>query len=142
LRASGAALLEAEHMLQAETAFATTIVRFAGLYGGDRDPGRFMMGRDVVPGGDAPVNLIHQDDCIGIVMAILEQDVRGEAFNAVADTHPTRRALYTAAAQRLGYEPPTFEPGGANKTVTNEKVKQVLEYTFRHPDPLADMRAV
>ncbi len=142
LRPSGAALLEAERMLQAETAFDTTIVRFAGLYGGDRDPGRFMMGRDVVSGGDAPVNLIHRDDCIGIVTAILEQNVRGETFNAAADTHPTRRALYTAAAQRLEYDPPAFEPGGTNKTVANEKVKRVLGYTFHHPDPLADMEAV
>ena len=142
LRPSGAALLEAERMLQAETAFDTTVIRFAGLYGGDRDPGRFMMGRDVVSGGEAPVNLIHRDDCIGIVMAILEQDARGTTFNAVADSHPTRRALYTAAAKRLGHEPPTFESGGTNKTVTNDNLKRELGYTFRHPDPLADMAAV
>ncbi len=142
LRSSGAALLEAERMLQAEPAFDTTVIRFAGLYGGDRDPGRFMRGRDVISGGDAPVNLIHREDCIGIVTAILEHDVRGETFNAVADTHPTRRALYTAAAERLGYEPPAFESGGMNKTVSNGKVKRELNYTFRHPNPLADMEAV
>jgi len=142
LRPSGAALLEAERMLQAEPAFDTTVIRFAGLYGGDRDPGRFMMGRDVISGGDAPVNLIHRDDCIGIATAILEHDARGETFNAVADTHPTRRALYTAAAERLGHKPPSFESGGMNKTVANDRVKRKLGYTFRHPDPLADMEAV
>lgn len=135
LRPSGAALLDAEQLLQAESAFDTTVIRFAGLYGGDRDPGRFLAGRERVSGGDAPVNLIHRDDCIGIVEAILERDARGEVFNACADEHPTRRVLYTAAAQRLGLEPPTFEEGGVNKIVSNAKVQRVLDYTLRHPDP-------
>jgi nucleoside-diphosphate-sugar epimerase len=142
LRSSGAALLEAERGLQDEAAFDTTIIRFAGLYGGDRDPGRFMAGRETIAGGDAPVNLIHRDDCIGIVAAILEHDARGETFNACADEHPTRRALYTAAAERLGLEPPTFEEGGTNKIVDNGKVKRVLDYAFAHPDPLKDMSGV
>lgn len=136
LRPSGAALRDAEQLLRDEPAFDTTVIRFAGLYGGDRDPGRFLAGRERVSGGDAPVNLIHRDDCIGIVKAILEQDVRGEVFNACADEHPSRRALYTAAAQRLGVEPPTFEEGGTNKIVSNAKVKRVLGYTLQHPDPM------
>lgn len=142
LRPSGAAVLEAERLLQAESAFDTSIVRFAGLYGGERDPGRFLAGRKAVPGGDAPVNLIHRDDCIGILVALLEQEARGVVVNACADTHPTRRALYTAAAKRLGVEPPTFESGGVNKVVSNQAVKRLLNYTFQHPDPLQDMRGV
>lgn len=134
-RPSGAAVLEAERLLQSASAFDTTVIRFAGLYGGDRDPGRFLAGRKRVSGGDAPVNLIHRDDCLGIVQAILEQDVRGEVFNACADKHPIRRVLYAQAAKRLGVEPPTFESGGTNKTVSNAKVKRVLDYQMHHPDP-------
>lgn len=136
LRATGAVLLEAEQRLQDASAFDVTIIRFAGLYGGDRHPGRFLAGRTSVSSGDAPVNLIHRDDCIGIVSAIIEQDARGEVFNACSDRHPSRRQLYTAAAERLGVEPPTFEPGGASKIVSNAKVKRELGYTFAHPDPL------
>jgi nucleoside-diphosphate-sugar epimerase len=135
LRPTGAALLDAERLLQSASAFDTTVVRFAGLYGGDRDPGRFLAGRERVSGGDAPVNLIHRDDCLGVVRAILEQDARGEVFNACADEHPIRRVLYTSAAQRLGIEPPTFESGGTNKVVSNAKVKQMLDYRMQHPDP-------
>lgn len=137
MRASGIVLLEAERRLQAAPSFDATVLRFAGLYGGDRQPGRFLAGRTNVSGGDAPVNLIHRDDCIGIVAALIEQNVRGEVFNACADRHPTRRALYTAAAERMGLAPPTFESGGTNKVVSNEKVKRVLGYTFEHPDPMA-----
>lgn len=137
LRPTGAVLLEAERRLMETPDFDTTVVRLAGLYGPDRRPGRFLAGRTNVAGGEAPVNLIHLDDCIGIVAAIIEQDVRGEVFNACADEHPTRRALYTAAAERLGLDPPTFEAGGTNKVVSNAKVKRVLGYTFQHPRPPA-----
>lgn len=134
-RTSGEVLQEAEQRLHDAASFDTTVIRFAGLYGGDRHPGRFLAGRTNVSGGDAPVNLIHRDDCIGIVTAIIEQEARGEVFNACADRHPTRRTMYTAAAEAMGLEPPTFEPGGTNKVVSNEKVKRELGYTFKHPDP-------
>lgn len=136
LRPTGAVLSAAERYLQAHPRFETTVVRFAGLYGGDRQPGRFLAGRTNVQGGDAPVNLIHRDDCIGIVTAIIEREARGTVLNACADRHPTRRRLYTAAAAQLGIEPPTFEVGGTNKVVSNEKVKRTLGYAFKHPDPL------
>lgn len=137
LRASGAVLIEAEQQLQDAADFDATVIRFAGLYGGDRHPGRFLAGRTRVSGGDAPVNLIHREDCIGIVTAVIEQEARNDVFNACSDRHPTRRRLYTAAAKEMGLKPPTFEPGGENKIVSNEKVKRVLGYTFQHPDPLA-----
>ena len=140
MRASGPVLLDAEQRLQTASEFDTTVVRFAGLYGGDRHPGRFLAGRTRVTGGDAPVNLIHRDDCIGIVSAIIAQGGRGDVFNACADRHPTRRELYTAAARQLGVEPPTFEPGGANKRVSNEKLKRRIGYVFEHPDPLASLQ--
>lgn len=139
LRPTGAALLDAEQLLQDEPAFDTTVIRFAGLYGENRDPGRFFAGRDTIPGGDAPVNLIHRDDGIGIVMELLDQNIRNDVFNACADTHPTRRTFYTAAAQRLGQPVPAFEEGGMNKRVSNDKVKRALNYTFLHPDPLKDV---
>ena len=137
MRATGAVLLAAERLLQNTAALDTTVLRFAGLYGGDRQPGRYLAGRTGVSGGDAPVNLIHLDDCIGIGTAVIEQDARNEVFNAASDEHPTRRAFYTHEAQRLGLEPPTFGGnGGSNKTVSNARLKECLGYTFRHPSPL------
>lgn len=138
--ASGRALLAAEALLQAADGFETTILRFGGLYGYDRQPGRFLAGRTGVDGGEAPVNLIHRDDCLGIVAAVVAQDVRGVVLNACADAHPTRRALYTAAARRLGLVPPVFSDApAAYKIVSNRRLKETLGYRFRHPDPLADL---
>lgn len=142
LRASARAVLEAEDLLRSAEGLDVTILRFGGLYGYDRQPGRFLAGRTDVEGGARPVNMIHRDDAVGLVEAVIRQDVRGEVFNACADAHPPRRVFYRRAAERLGLEPPTFqdeEDGGqGGKVVSSRKIKERLGYAFQHPDPLAE----
>ncbi len=142
-RSTGRAVLAAEARLINDPAFATTVVRFGGLYGDDRHPGRFLAGRTNVSRPEAPVNLIHQDDCVGLLLTLLEQGVRDEVFNACADAHPTRRAVYTRAAEVTGLDPPTFDASDTTtgKVVDNRKVKTQTGYQFLHPDPLADLEA-
>lgn len=140
-RATGEALLEVEGLLVETPDFDTTIIRLAGLYGGDRHPGRFLAGRTNVGRPKAPVNLLHRDDGVGIFATILEEDIRGDVFNACADEHPTRKVFYTRAAEALGLDPPTFDETDSTmgKLVSNEKIKVHCGYQFQHPDPLADM---
>ena len=138
-RTSGNALLKVEQLLKNESDFDTTIVRFGGLYGRDRHPAKYMAGRKNISNGNAPVNLIHQEDCIGIIQKIIKDDVRNEIFNGVSDGHPPKKMYYPAAAKALGLEePPTFEDDEEEgyKIVSNRKVKQVLKYKFRHPNPM------
>ena len=70
-KGSGKALLVAEQLLQSQTHFTTTIIRFAGLIGYDRLPGRFLAGKKNVENGNAPINVIHQDDCIGLISEMI-----------------------------------------------------------------------
>lgn len=137
-RATGAILVEAEARLMDAAAFDATVVRFGGLYGGDRHPGRYLAGRTGVSRPEAPVNLVHRDDCVGLVRSILAHDARNAVFNAVSDGHPTRRDLYTHAAAALGLEPPTFDAddGQGGKEVSNRRLTERLGYTFMHPDPM------
>ncbi|HEY0744796.1 MAG TPA: SDR family oxidoreductase [Chryseosolibacter sp.] len=111
-----------------------TILRFAGLFGPGRHPGKFLAGKTDVKGGDAPVNLIHLDDCIGIISLIIEQNCWNQVFNACADDHPTRRAFYTKAAVDLGLQPPVFSGDSSipYKIVSNTRLKTALAYSFRH----------
>jgi nucleoside-diphosphate-sugar epimerase len=62
---SGKQLLETEQLLQSNINFKTTI-RFGGLIGEDRHPVKFLAGRENLENPNAPINLIHQEDCIGI----------------------------------------------------------------------------
>lgn len=136
-KASGRALRAAENLLRHAGDVDCTILRLAGLIGPGRLPGNFLAGKVDVPGGDQPVNLIHRDDAVGLLVAICLRNVRNEIFNAVADGHPLRRDYYTAAAAALGLPPPRFAPAGGppGKIVSNRKVRGVLGYEFQHPDP-------
>jgi hypothetical protein len=49
----------------------------------------------------APVNLIHRDDCIGIINAIIEQNVWAEVFNGCADTHPFKADIHDIRVLKL-----------------------------------------
>ena len=141
LRRSGKGIRRAEELLLQEEDWDTTVLRLCGLYGPNRNVGRFLAGRSEVGGGDAPVNLIHLHDVIGIIEGLIEKNLRGEVYNGCSDGHPTRRELYTLAAERMGLEPPRFrdEERASWKVVDSEKVKADLNYRFRHPDPLQSL---
>ncbi|MCC6758458.1 MAG: SDR family oxidoreductase [Candidatus Omnitrophica bacterium] len=125
------------------TARKGIVVRFSGLYGGTRKIGAFLSGKKEFSGGDSPVNLIHQDDAVGILQKVIEQreKLAGEIFNGCSDAHPTKKVLYTAAAKKMNLAPPQFieEKNSVKKIVVNEKVKKVLGYKFLHPDPLKNI---
>ena len=136
LSASGRAILAAETPLRARGA---VILRLAGLYGYDRQPGRSLSGQDV-SGGDARVNLVHRDDVVRVMVQVIKEGVQNVTFNVCADLHPTRREVYSRQAERLGFAPPRFiEPHMKDhKLVSSEALKTALGFVFRYPDPLAD----
>jgi len=129
-------LLTIENLFRYSDKFKTTIVRFGGLIGYSRKPGMFFSQGKPVNNPDAYVNLIHRDDCIGIISRIIEHEVWGEVFNCCADTHPTKREFYTHAARAIGRPAPEFVNTDTKsfKIISNQKVKELLNYTFKHPD--------
>lgn len=129
-------LVVIEKLFSASNKFKTTIVRFAGLIGYSRHPGRFFRSGRIVQNPDSPVNLIHRDDCVEIIARIIDREIWGEALNCCADTHPSKREFYTHAARSLGEPPPEFatSTGPFYKIISNEKVKHLLAYDFLHPD--------
>lgn len=137
-RPAGRALKHAEEYWRGDPQLRTTVIRFAGLVGGDRDPGRFLAGKRNVENGDAPVNLIHLDDCIAITLEILKQEAWGETFNACCPAHPKRRVFYPEAARKSGLVEPTFstESTTAFKRVDPSLLINRLGYQFHHPDPM------
>jgi len=131
---SGKQLLEAEQVLQNNSNFKTTIVRFGGLIGEDRHPIRFLAGRQGIENPNGPINLIHQIDCIGIIERIIELDCFGVTFNAVTPFHPTRKDYYTQKAVALGLSLPEFDESkpSVGKTILSDKIETVLGYEFQN----------
>ena len=132
---SGKQLLEAEQLLQSNPNFKTIVLRFGGLIGEDRHPVRFLSGKTNLENPDAPINLIHQEDCIGIIMEILQQNCWNETFNAVAPFHPSRKAYYTQKAIEMELALPQFSTKNTSfgKTISSAKIEKVLNYSFLKP---------
>lgn len=136
---SGVDLYAVEKMFTSHGNFEATIIRFAGLYGPERNPAKFLAGKIDVSGAESRVNLIHQDDCIRIISAIIEGEVYGVTLNACAPVHPSRKEFYTRACLTSGLEPPQFNatPQGY-KIIDSSKLEKLLNYQFIHADPLLD----
>lgn len=129
---SGQVMLKAEELLKKEKAFTTTIIRFAGLIGPNRHPGKFFGGKKGIPNGNAPVNLIHLTDCLGISCAIINQKAFGYTYNACTPDHPTKREFYTKAALQLGLDQPEFLDEKKDwKIVSSLFVDKVLNYRYQ-----------
>jgi len=130
---SGKQVLAAELLFEEATNFKTTILRFGGLIGAGRHPVKFMAGKENLANPDAPVNLIHQDDCIDIILKIIATNSWGEVFNGVSPKHPSREAYYTAKAKEMNLPLPKFNHNetSTGKTVVGDKVVEVLGYEYK-----------
>ena len=136
---SGKALKIVEKMLMDSHGFRTTVLRLAGLVGYDRNPRNFLKKRRVIHKINTPVNLVHRDDCIGVIQEIIRQDIWGDIFNVCSDNHPKRLDFYKSEAERAGLE---LEDAGETeysdyKLVRNNKLRERLGYSYKYPDPLS-----
>ncbi|KQS35972.1 NAD(P)-binding domain-containing protein [Pedobacter sp. Leaf194] len=129
--ASGGVVADAEEVFKIKYPQNYTIIRFAGLIGPERNPGRFFAGKTNVPNGLAPVNLIHQTDAVGIAISILDKQAFGRIYNACAPTHPSKQEFYTKAALDSGLQSPEFVAEKASwKIVESINVPEFLGYAF------------
>ena len=135
---SGKQLAITETLLQSNSHFKTTVIRFGGLLSDDRHPVKFLAGRTNVENPDAPVNMIEREDCIGIIEKILKQVQHdnwewNQTFNAVAPQHPTRKAYYHKKAEIFNLPLPTFAENSESKgkMISSKKVETILGYSFQ-----------
>ncbi|WP_231462411.1 NAD(P)-binding domain-containing protein [Pedobacter sp. Leaf132] len=129
---SGKVVLQGEQIIRHVYPSNFTIIRFAGLFGPERNPGRFFAGKTAVPNGLAPVNLIHQDDAVGIALAIIQKQAFGRIYNACAPQHPSRKTFYTKAATDTGLQIPGFlEEKTDWKIIESVNVPRFLKYDFK-----------
>lgn len=131
---AGKQLRQVEELFIHSQDLKTTVVRFGGLLGGTRNPAKYLAGRKDLADGNAPVNLIHRDDCINILIEIVKQDAFGTTFNAVNPHHPKKSDYYINKAKELGLEPPTFAESlddEVYKQIDSENLKTILNYSFK-----------
>ena len=128
--------LDAQHPLLAieqvirNSGNPSTIIRLAGLFDQRRHPGRWFANK-VLTHPNGPVNLIHLDDCLGIINKIITHQVWNEIFNACANEHPSRKDFYSRASRALGSPPPQInEQKTSIKIIDNRWIKKKLDFSF------------
>ncbi len=122
------ALVEAERLALTGGA---CVLRLAGIYG----PGRHALldqlraGARVLPGhGGGRLNLIHRDDAVAAIWAVLEcGGAGGEVFNVCDDGAASRGQVVRWLAEKTGVAAPVFSGEGARGTldraISNAKIK-------------------
>lgn len=117
------------------------VLRLSGLVGPKRHPGKFLLNGRMLKSPQAIVNLIHQQDAVGLIQALLQSAICGGIFNGVSSTQVTKKQYYQAAASALQLPTPTFEEVDLSaendpKIVSSKKTQAELAYTFVYDDLL------
>ena len=134
---SGEVMLEAESLIM-NAGIPYVILRFGGLAGPERHPGRFLAGRTGLTTGNQSVNFLHLDDAIRVINHMLETPILNEIFNVVSPIHSNKEDFYIKMAESLTMTPPTFDkPANPfRREISARKLLDETEYKFIYPDPM------
>jgi nucleoside-diphosphate-sugar epimerase len=130
-------LWKAEKYLQENLSQKLSIIRFGGLLGDDRIPGKYFSGKENVT-GHTGVNFIYRLDAARLIAYVIENELWGETINGVAPMHPRRKEIYEKNARELGIAPPlSYAPEKENdqRIISGEKILE-MGFDFLYPDPL------
>ena len=112
---SGKQLLASEKIFLEDHNLQSTVIRLGGLIGPDRHPITMLSGRENLSNGNAPVNLIHLNDCIEIIKAVFANSWWNEVLNGVHPDHPSKQEYYTEAATKRDLQPPDYKEDTSKK---------------------------
>ncbi|MBU0696008.1 MAG: NAD(P)H-binding protein [Bacteroidetes bacterium] len=127
-------MLNAENSLKSIKNVDSSIIRMAGLIGPGRHPGRFFAGKENIPNGLSPVNLIHLDDCIGIIVHVIENNLWNVTFNGAAPSHPSKDDFYGLASKNFYNKNAKFINEQGNFKIVDSSKIIAKGYEFKHPD--------
>jgi nucleoside-diphosphate-sugar epimerase len=134
---SGMAILEAEQIIR-KAGIPWTILRFGGLAGPGRHPGRFLAGRTDLSNGDQAINFLHLDDAKGVLNHFVFHRGNEQTYNVVSPIHPLKKDFYPVMARQLGLIEPEFNSGiiCPAREISCRKLVGDTGYRFIHPDPM------
>jgi nucleoside-diphosphate-sugar epimerase len=117
------------------------ILRLAGLYG----PGRHLFLENVRNGktqsgdGDRILNLIHRDDVVSALFAVLQagdQNI-GRIYNVSDGNHSSRAEIAVWLAEKLGVDAPSFAgrdgSHASNRKISNNRIRDELNWSPNFP---------
>ena len=110
-----------------------SILRLAGLLGGSRHPVKYLLNKESISDGMAPVNLIHREDVIRAIKVLLFSNSSNSTYNICYPDHPTKKDYYGDFAHRLYGKSLNFNADGKGKVVDGSKFVKKYEYEYLNP---------
>ncbi|MFV8225179.1 NAD(P)H-binding protein [Christiangramia aquimixticola] len=128
-------LRNAELLLLDNSNFQTSVLRFGGLIGENRHPIYHLAGRENISSPEAPVNLIHQKDCIRAISLLIKEKEDNSVWNLVYPEHPLKADYYTTMAKSKNLGLPQFRKNeeAKGKIISSDKIIRELDFEFKHP---------
>ena len=129
-------LLNPNLMLQGERLVqklfpSVLILRLGGLMGYNRVAGKYTAGK--VLEEDAPVNYLHRDDAVNIMLLVMEKKIKAEVLNVTAQVDASKREIYEYNSKKYGFEKTAFKSLNiVGKKVSSLKLLALLNYTFKY----------
>jgi nucleoside-diphosphate-sugar epimerase len=119
-------MLEAERLLKFFFP-SVLILRLGGLMGYGRVAGKYTASKSVVY--DSPVNYVHRDDVVNVIIDCIEKEMRENTLNVVAPIGESKKEIYDFNALKYGFEKTHFKSLELKgKRVSSKK----LNYLFRY----------
>ncbi|MDC8832286.1 NAD-dependent epimerase/dehydratase family protein [Alteromonas gilva] len=118
--ASGEAHVAIEQHIQQCAPENGYILRLAGLVGPDRHPVKSLAGR-TLSGANQVVNLVHVDDVVTTIGALMTQQPKQKLWHLSSSAHPMRGEYYPKMANQLGLAPIEFSDGSDHSTLPTGK---------------------
>lgn len=132
---NGSYVAAAEKKIQSLKPEDVTILRLAGLVGGDRHPAKYMQGKSI-GGAATPVNLVHREDCLSAIRAVQQHNCWGKTINICASQHPKKKTYYTDVAEKMNLDKIAFNDSQRPfKIVDNQRSKSLLGMKYKYDSP-------
>lgn len=112
-----------------------TVIRMSGLIGPNRYPVISMAKSGKTYQSLDRVNLIHQEDAIGLTEHVIQHKLWNETINGCASEHPLKGPFYSEMASKLGISPPLFEKNTGSERIISNQHSIELGYRYIYPDP-------
>ena len=110
------------------------ILRLSGLIGAGRHPIHFLQGRENLSGGDVPVNLVHLNDVIEAIGAIIIGNKWSCIYNVSYPSHPAKKEYYPMMAKMIGLKAPFYlEDNTKGKEIDGNLLTTELDFSYANP---------
>lgn len=106
------------------------ILRFGGLYGDQRHPGKHLSGKKNLNGRLWPVNLLHLDDAVGFTEKVIELNLDHRTFNVTSSNHPGREEYYTNYCRLNKLPLPDFDQNDDSRKDPVDNSEAAKIYSF------------